>query len=73
MTSASRYVTSASRYQNRSSMCVRGLISRNWSRQFRLTNQYDLGSKVRVKGVALFKVICERVKYLGCDFFKQFS
>ena len=43
VTSASRYITSASRYhpryQSRSSMYIRGLIprnSRNWPRQFRL-------------------------------------
>ena len=34
--SASRYVTSASRYQSKSSMFIRGLIPRNWPRQFRL-------------------------------------
>ena len=36
VTIASRYVTSASRCQSRSSMCIRGLIPRNWTRQFRL-------------------------------------
>ena len=30
------YVTSASRYQSRSSMYIRGLLPRNWPRQFRL-------------------------------------
>ena len=40
MTSASCYITSASRYhpryQRRFSMYIRGLILRNWLRQFRL-------------------------------------
>ena len=36
VTSVSRYVTPASRYQNRSSMYIQGLISRNWPRQFPL-------------------------------------
>ena len=36
MTSVSRYVTSASRYQSRHTMYIRGLIPRNWPRQFRL-------------------------------------
>ena len=40
VTSASRYIMSASRYhpryQSRSSMYIRGLIPRNWPRQFRL-------------------------------------
>ena len=31
MTSASRYVTSPSRYQSRSSMYIRGLIPRNYT------------------------------------------
>ena len=31
MTSATRYVTSASRYQSRSSMYIRGLIPRNFT------------------------------------------
>ena len=35
VTSASRYVTSQSRYQSRTSMYIRGLIPRNWPRQFR--------------------------------------
>ena len=42
VTPASRYVTSASRYQSRSSIYIRGMIPRNcmilqnWPRQFRL-------------------------------------
>ena len=36
MTLASRYITSASRCQSRSFMYNRGLIPRNWRRQFRL-------------------------------------
>ena len=39
VTSVSHYVTSASRYQSRFSMYTRGLIPRNWLRQFQLTNQ----------------------------------
>ena len=40
VTSTSRYVTSASRYQSRSSMYmyIRGLLPRNWPRQFRLVS-----------------------------------
>ena len=38
VTSVSRYVTSALRYQSSSSMYIRGLIPRNWPRQLRLTN-----------------------------------
>ena len=33
--SESRYVMSASRYQSRSAMYIRGLIPRNWPRKFR--------------------------------------
>ena len=36
VTSVSRYVASASRYQSRSSMYICGLIPRNWTRQLRL-------------------------------------
>ena len=35
VTSEPRYVTSASHYQSRSSMYIRGLIPRKWPRQFR--------------------------------------
>ena len=44
--SASRYITSALRYhpcyQSRSSMYIRGLIPRNWPRQFRLKCNNDM-------------------------------
>ena len=36
VTSVLRYVTSASRYQSRSSMYIRGLIPRNWLRHYPL-------------------------------------
>ena len=36
LTSASRNVSLASRYQSRSSMYIRGLIQQNWPGQFRL-------------------------------------
>ena len=36
VTSVSRYVTSGSRYQSRSSMYIRGLIPQNCTRQFQL-------------------------------------
>ena len=36
VTSSSRYVASASRYQSRSPMYIQGLIPPNWPKQFRL-------------------------------------
>ena len=46
VTSASRYITSAPyyhlRYPSRSSMYIRGLISRNWPRQFGLLLQLHI-------------------------------
>ena len=58
-------VTSASRYQSRSSMCIRGLIPRNprnWPRQFRLFRGYTKTSRqwqfrchqISVKRIHLF-------------------
>ena len=41
VTSMSRYVTSSSRYQSGSSIYIRGLISWNWPRQFRLLNSLN--------------------------------
>ena len=47
VTSASRYVTSASGYQGNSPMYIRNLIPRNWPRKFRLVQcmamHIDLG------------------------------
>ena len=41
VTSVSCYVTIASRYETRPSMCIRGLIPQNWSRQFQLISEHD--------------------------------
>ena len=55
VSSVSRYVISASRYQSRSSMYIRGLIPRIWPRQFQLP---ELMLKLMDKQIFSFKLKC---------------
>ena len=73
VTSALRYMATASSYQSRPSMYIRGLITRNWPRQFCLEmavypadvedKRYSL---VRCK--ALSMVCCSRKKTIILSF-----
>ena len=53
VTPASRYVTSASCYQSRSSMYIRGLIQQNWPRRFGLNRKpvFGVSDQVMLKPV----------------------
>ena len=63
--SASRYITSASRYhpryQSRSSMFISGLILRNWPRQLRLTQRRPLSELNSFDQI--FMKLCHIVQY----------
>ena len=60
VTPASRYITSATRfhrYESRYSMCIRGLIPRNfrnWQRQFRLRQKELLSERTEVDCVLYY-------------------
>ena len=63
VTSASRYIMSAShnhpRYQSRSSMCIRGLIPRNFAEFAEAVPITDGTRRQKVKETVVFgKVIC---------------
>ena len=77
-TSTSHVVTSASHYQSRSSIYIRGLIPRNWPRQFRMTSSehalFDYGFELKIpnKMSYLHDVIYDfgwnKIKYARTDF-----
>ena len=63
ITSVSRYVKSALCYQSRSSMFIRGLIPRNWPRQFRLLMAYALCQIWNIHVQLANSLLCARASY----------